>query len=68
MSAEEREYRRTRKPSQPSPSISEVLASCAAADAVSTPPERPAQANVSANAAETAGHEPDEDERGRRAA
>lgn len=39
MSAEERDRPRAW---HQSPSMSELLASCAAADAVSTPPERPA--------------------------
>lgn len=42
MSAEERERPRAGQQAPPSaPSVSELLASCAAAEAVSTPPERP---------------------------
>lgn len=41
MSTEEREDPRERQQAPPSVSVSELLASCAAADAVSTPPQDP---------------------------
>lgn len=49
MSAEKRDHPRAW---HQSPSMSQLLASCAAADAVSRPPERPAAAPVTADGEE----------------